>query len=93
MNLRARLSIKDLLWIVLLIAAATGWSIDHHLAENKHNATAGKIARLAPIEAVQQEKVHELRTKLEKERAKGRRGTDQQTESSGTQRRSRDVDD
>jgi hypothetical protein len=47
-----------------------GWSIDHYLAARKHNADAAEIARLAPIEAEQQKKVHELRRKLLEEKAK-----------------------
>jgi len=70
-----RFSIKDWLWIVLVGAAATGWSIDHYLATSKHNAAAGEIARLAPIEAAQLQKVRELRTKLFDEKAKRRGGT------------------
>lgn len=65
-----RLSIKDLLWMVLTGAAATGWSIDHYLAAKKHNADAAEIARLTPIEAAQLQKVHELRTKMWEEKAK-----------------------
>lgn len=70
MNLRVRLSTKDWLWIVLVSNAVTGWSIDHSWAARKHNADAVLIARLAPIEAAQQQQVHELRERLFEEKAK-----------------------
>jgi len=67
-----RISPRAIAWFTLLGAAAAGWSIDHYLAATKHNADAAQIARLAPIEAAQQQKVDELRTKLFEEKAKRR---------------------